>query len=133
MNGKPMTKKEFAIRCVDLDSAWKVIEEDREYIREETRAEVLKDHFKIGEDVEGEDGYDPGKWHRLKIVASASTMGTWMNPNFIRRPPKMRPMNREELKAAASQLDETTLRDAFTEDAARTVLIRSGCPTEVPE
>lgn len=29
---------------VDPDQAWKMVEEDREAIREETRAEVLKDH-----------------------------------------------------------------------------------------
>ncbi len=39
-----------------IDGMWERIEADREAVREETREEVLKDHFKIGEQIKSLHG-----------------------------------------------------------------------------
>lgn len=47
-----LTYEEFMTwHAGDLDGLWLRIEADREAIREETRAEVLKDHFAQGEPI----------------------------------------------------------------------------------
>jgi len=78
---------------MDLVSLWKEIESNNEAIREETRAEVLKDHFKIGEIVEcGRTFAYPG----IVVAMPNDGSGPWMVGDDVRRAPKMRPMNNRE-------------------------------------
>lgn len=77
-----------------IDEIWKAVQEDRE----ELRKEILKDHFMIGEslDVMGIDG-----WVRCEMVARLSQdqddyFTGRRSSNKVRRPPKTRPLTRDE-------------------------------------
>lgn len=75
-------------------SLWDRIQSDREAIRAEVTAsvteELLKDHFKIGEKTEA---FYKGGWVKGVIACTDSTHKANVN---VRRPPKTRPMTREE-------------------------------------
>lgn len=94
MNSKDKTKIRLEF--------WQAIEADREAVRAETREEVLKDHFKLGE------------WLEMTHPINDSDRNIQVLPVFhrealhatlgVRRPAKKRPMIRDELIDQLSEL-----------------------------
>lgn len=102
------------------------IESDREAIREETRKELLKDHFKIGDAAECDFSEIGRGWEKGFVVFSDSGEGYSSFP--IRRPPKMRPMRLNEIQDALVKFVRTCDQETFN-----ILVSKSGIPTEVPE
>jgi len=94
--------------CEGRDKLWSRIESDREAIREETRAEVLRDHFRIGEDIVYDSARDGSTrkgfiWINDKEESSLSKTSVVEFSHNARRPPKKRAMTRKERQAAIVQ------------------------------
>lgn len=115
-----------------VERIWTAIRLDREAIRAEVTEELLKDHFKIGEKAELLSDF----WERVTFgfkTKDGYFIDDVSNGSFhFRRPPKTRPMTREEMVKAtdidnvfliASQLKTETLFD---------ILKASNISTEVP-
>lgn len=84
---------------VTAKALWANIESDREAIRAEVREEMLKDHFRIGENVILRDsiGRDiPGQVVIRESKEVNAFIHAYDNTCSVRRPPKMRQMTREE-------------------------------------
>lgn len=116
-----------------MEEVWSRIEADREAVRAETQAEMLRDRYELGEYVQYRVG-SGDDWRPGFIAIRLDDKAGWASGvDGVRRPPKTRPMTREELKFSVSTLKMEDLEDALTEEMARAILTRAGIPTEVPE
>jgi hypothetical protein len=84
-----------------LNDAWEAIQSHTDAIREETQAEVLRDHFRIGEDIVYDSARDGSTrkgfiWINDKEESSLSKTSVVEFSHNARRPPKKRAMTREE-------------------------------------
>lgn len=97
--------KEWMLECAfgytsvetAIDEICKAVQLDRQRVRDEAIAEVKRDHFRIGEDVEVAER--PGTWVKGIVCGVQSRGGMFVVgqiPDHVRRPPKTRPMTREE-------------------------------------
>jgi len=107
------------------------IEADREAVRAETREEILKDHFKIGEYVEYQT--IDRRWHIMEVTLKYGD-GTSLLGD-VRRPAKKRPMTDNELRAAfkASERSAQYVADRLKAATIRDIMEAYGLPTEVDE
>lgn len=113
------------------------IEADREAIRAETREELLRDHFKIGEVVEHE--YQEGKWRKTTVWINSAGKGP--DPIVVRRPPKKRAMTTLEIVRAVGSLyksgwellDEIVESKKTPRDELLDIAAANHIPTEVDE
>lgn len=136
-----LTKEKF----IELSSAlvpgeiWARIEADREAVREETRVEVLKDHFKIQELIEIHNG---AEWQLHAVTTTGPierpTMGKFpkLGKLGIRRPPKKRAMTREQMAESLRVHQDrqgTALYLVLETDVLKHLCDFCGIPTEVDE
>lgn len=142
---RKLTKSEIGSVCFlgTFTTVWSRIEEDREAIREETRAEVLKDHFSFGETVIVESYLRKVKCRFYPTFQHPSGTNDWfVAEDLLIRRPEMRPMTREEkIKALRDTHGKSSSVEALVlnweEDLADATLdnLLKICeiPTEVPE
>jgi len=86
-----------------LNAVWAHVEADREAIRAGVREEMLKDHFRIGEDIVYDSARDGSQregyvWINDKHESSLSGLAVAMFNHNARRPPKTRKMTDDELR-----------------------------------
>lgn len=84
-----------------LNAVWAHVEADREAIRAGVREEMLKDHFRIGENVILRDsiGRDiPGQVVIRESKEVNAFIHAYDNTCSVRRPPKTRKMTDDELR-----------------------------------
>jgi len=121
------------------DKAWRLMQADREAIRAEVREEVMKDHFRIGENVILRDsiGRDiPGQVVIRESKEVNAFIHAYDNTCSVRRPPKTRPMDHGELLLTAQRhgiLGRDALGWHFDSEPLREALSRAVIPTEVTE
>lgn len=110
------------------DDLWLLIEADREAVREETRAEILKDHFRLDEVV-------LFKVNDHDASGKVGIIGENRHVRNVRRPPKMRAKTREEKKTGITDKMGRSyawiekISDEFMDEIATYY----GIPTEVEE
>jgi hypothetical protein len=117
----------------DVSGLCALIESDREAVRAETREELLKDHFKQCEVLEGRT-FDSRPWRKMKMVLVPD--GNYGFVPHVRRPAKKRQMTREEkVKKLREHFSNKhawlpdELKDATLDDLCQAFEI----PTEVDE
>jgi len=125
-----------SINCPDasgvLRNIMTVIEADREAVHAETREELLKTHFAMGEDVQYQF-LGGGGWSDGKIgVQSAGRIYADVN---VRRRPKMRRMTHGELASRVSEVYSIGKEEAksLNGDTLADLLRNRGFPVQVEE
>ena len=122
-----------------LNRIWPRIESDREAVREETREEMRRDHFKKGELVQFRHT-NGNAWQRGTVCVCRTDADFKPIDNSegmyeVRRPPKTRQMNGPELIIAIR--NGTGLRQGGLIRLGMTSLLSMahdlGIPTEVPD
>lgn len=116
------------------DYFWGRIEADREAIREETRAEVMRDRYGLGEEIQvrGTDG----EWTPGVIVGVVGSGFLWRKEldHPIRRPAKKRALTRiERWVAIQDHLNpkKTGYMAQLSDDDMEKIMELLGIPTEV--
>lgn len=113
-----------------VDKIWSAIESDREAIREETRAEILKDHFKIGEKVEF---HDFGSWPEAIVSLYKKNGGNCWGDFKVRRPRIMRTRSQAEIRAEINRYFGANVTMRLLDQTILYIAANLNIPTEVPE